>query len=508
MPSASQFAPRPASPQSATPRRLIRQRISKLIFSAAIIASATAFIAPLANAQDLGEIARQERAKKQNNPAPPATHVYTNEDVKREEILTPEDKTRFSATTQPAAVKPSQSAPQLASESTPLPGNANLPIGAFQTVSTAPTRTSPPTQTSLRQSAHQQTNQAPAHLIISSAPTLLAKTNSAPPTRATNSVAGKISQPAVTQVSTPAPVQALQPPFTKVGAAAHATAPTSLSQSIPQRAQIPGNADRLIGALPPTHPMSATPEPAAIEPAVISVAQSSEIQFPTTILLDQMPLGDVARYYRAKKQQNAEATARASASPVTLSVSTAAPAATLPSAPTSPTTEPFLTAAALDQMPLGDVARYYRAKKREENQAIAIAAASAPANNPTPPISESPAQLAPTRSAKRYPLTIAAMPLASMKPRTPSPNSPPLATSLRRRNTTRTSPIVPTALPKRAVSQTTSIRIVSGDTLWQLARKYLGTGTRWHELVSLNPNIQDPRQLQIGAQLILQHATG
>src|SRR5580693_777945 len=225
MPSAPQLDPRPASPQSATPRRVIRQRISKIIFSAAIIASATAFIAPIANAQDLGEIARQERAKKQNNPAPPATHVYTNEDVKREEILTPEDKTRFSATTQPPIIKPAQSATQLASESTRstapqptaqpahFPGNTDLPIGArppLLAVSTATEKTSPPPRTAIRQSAQQQTKQLPAQPNSSSTSTLRAKTNSTPATRATNSVAVKSAHPTVTAVTTPVPVKVLQ----------------------------------------------------------------------------------------------------------------------------------------------------------------------------------------------------------------------------------------------------------------------------------------------------------
>jgi nucleoid-associated protein YgaU len=122
-------------------------------------------------------------------------------------------------------------------------------------------------------------------------------------------------------------------------------------------------------------------------------------------------------------------------------------------------------------------------------------------------------------------LTLAAMPLATMKsPPTrasrphPSPIIPaahrvtarrPIATSsVATRPTAR--PTTPHRLvaPKRSVGgNATSIRISSGDTLWQLARKYLGTGSRWHELAALNPNIQNPRRLQIGAQLVLHPPT-
>jgi len=48
-------------------------------------------------AQSLGEIARQERARKQSQPAR-TSHVYTNEDMTRPQILLPEDQTRFQAT--------------------------------------------------------------------------------------------------------------------------------------------------------------------------------------------------------------------------------------------------------------------------------------------------------------------------------------------------------------------------------------------------------------------------
>jgi nucleoid-associated protein YgaU len=442
MPSAPQLDPRPASHQSAAQRSVIY----RLIFSTALIASAAAFIAPLANAQDLGEIARQERAKKQSNPAPPATHVYTNEDVKREEILTPEDKTRFSATTQPANVKPAQSATQLASESTP-PGNADRLIGARPQIlipTTTPKAILASAQNSIRQPIAQKIKQFSPQKNISSAPTMRAKTNPTPTTRANISAASSQPPP------TPIPVAAAQP----------------VTQVFAQ--------------------------------TVINDAPS-----PAIVPLDQMPLGNVARYYRARKRQFALANAQIEPGPVNAT-----------SAPTVATTIP--APLQLSQMPLGDVARYYRAKKREEDAAIASFAASTPASNPVPPFSATPVQSAPAQSAisrpskvstGRYPLTIATLPLASMKPPAASPDSPPAA-RVRRHNLTRTSPLVPTARPNRAVSHATSIRVLRGDTLWQLARRYLGTGTRWRELISLNPTIQDPRHLQIGSQLVLHYMTG
>jgi nucleoid-associated protein YgaU len=48
------------------------------------------------SAQDLGAVARRERARKENQPTR-ATHVYTKEDLARPQILTPEDRQRFEA---------------------------------------------------------------------------------------------------------------------------------------------------------------------------------------------------------------------------------------------------------------------------------------------------------------------------------------------------------------------------------------------------------------------------
>lgn len=69
-----------------------RRKSSSLIATIAI--SVAAICAPSASAQSLGEIARREREKSKS--APPA-HIYTNDDLKRPEILLPTDRARFEA---------------------------------------------------------------------------------------------------------------------------------------------------------------------------------------------------------------------------------------------------------------------------------------------------------------------------------------------------------------------------------------------------------------------------
>lgn len=44
--------------------------------------------------------------------------------------------------------------------------------------------------------------------------------------------------------------------------------------------------------------------------------------------------------------------------------------------------------------------------------------------------------------------------------------------------------------------------IKQGDTLWALAQKNYGTGTRWREIASAN-NIMDPKKLRIGQEIII-----
>ena len=67
--------------------------------------------------------------------------------------------------------------------------------------------------------------------------------------------------------------------------------------------------------------------------------------------------------------------------------------------------------------------------------------------------------------------------------------------------------VVPFPYSDRLAQKRRPALVVSGDTLWQLARKYLGAGTRWTELLALNPTLQDPRRLQVGVQLVVHPTT-
>jgi len=47
------------------------------------------------------------------------------------------------------------------------------------------------------------------------------------------------------------------------------------------------------------------------------------------------------------------------------------------------------------------------------------------------------------------------------------------------------------------------VRIQPGDSLWKLARRHLGSGSRWNELLANNPNISDPNHIHPGAMLVV-----
>ncbi len=475
MPSSPQFDPNSTPDQRAASSHSKFKRVRNIIFCTALTASATALIAPHVNGQDLGEIARQERAKKQNNPAPSPTHVYTNEDMQRQQILTPEDQSRFSATTKPAPAKPAESPIQVADKLTPppasqpnaqpahSPGNADLPIGARPLISST---------------TRAKTNSAPATILIASAayaPTPIGYEN--------------FSLAFATNAKTVA-TETRQPNTIKIRAAT--SQPTHSTATAPAK------------------PSAST---AASNPQIITVTETVPAAQPT-VPLNQMPLGDVARYYREIKRLSLQVEEAATAKPVPNP-------GPVPTPPAQSLSEIIPTTISLHQMPLGDIAPYYRAQKRltlelEEAEALSNQASpsSASSISPTPisasttsPPSMPSADLGtPNTSPSPYPLTLAATPLASMKPPPPrarkshsSPTMPKAHHPIAHPTTARTL----AGRTRSVTGQTASIRITSGDTLWQLARHYLGSATRWPELLALNPTIQNPKRLQVGTQLAL-----
>lgn len=171
------------------------------------------------------------------------------------------------------------------------------------------------------------------------------------------------------------------------------------------------------------------------------------------------------------------------------------------------------------QIPLGDVARQLR--KQKELEALKPKQSQAFHLPFSTPALASP--ILPGRPAIRLP----AQPV--LRPKTPSNvfrrdpfSAVPVRPELRRtepnvhpdfgkavRPTLRphvrlTAPAQPRISSLAAAQKT--VRIRPGDSLWKLAQQSLGRGSRWPELVAVNPVIADPNRISVGAELNLPSA--
>src|SRR5260370_16888675 len=88
-----------------------------------LIFSCLVFGAPRCTAQDVAEAARQERTRKESQQKK-TKHVYTDQDLKRAQILTPEDRAQEARKNQPTS--PASQKPQEAMDAQSLPADAPL----------------------------------------------------------------------------------------------------------------------------------------------------------------------------------------------------------------------------------------------------------------------------------------------------------------------------------------------------------------------------------------------
>jgi nucleoid-associated protein YgaU len=67
--------------------------------------------------------------------------------------------------------------------------------------------------------------------------------------------------------------------------------------------------------------------------------------------------------------------------------------------------------------------------------------------------------------------------------------------------------VAPEIAPLTGVEKTGSLphtlTVQRGDSLWRLAQKHLGRGSRWQDLLAANPGIVDPKRLEAGTQIVV-----
>ncbi len=106
-----------------TAARLSRRGLS-LCFPGIVFVSCAVFGATQCSAQDVAEAARQERAQKESKQKK-SKHVYTEQDLKRDQILTPEDRAQVEAKKNQLAA-PAAEKSQEAIDARSLPPDAPL----------------------------------------------------------------------------------------------------------------------------------------------------------------------------------------------------------------------------------------------------------------------------------------------------------------------------------------------------------------------------------------------
>ena len=168
--------------------------------------------------------------------------------------------------------------------------------------------------------------------------------------------------------------------------------------------------------------------------------------------------------------------------------------------------------------PLGDVARRFRKQKESQKlqrsaefhlpfaDAPALASPKPPVVPLRPPVSNpAPPKFVPyqppvRRSPFERPRVFMAPPVLALPARPPVLRAAPLQPAAPV-PVAPAAPIVPVV--PNGTAKLKAVIANPGDSLWRIAEQNLGKGTRWQELLSVNPTISDANQIKAGSQIFL-----
>jgi nucleoid-associated protein YgaU len=227
-----------------------------------------------------------------------------------------------------------------------------------------------------------------------------------------------------------------------------------------RRSRILTDAERAALAARKSAPVPLPPEPAIVQPAGPADAASAS---------SAEPLGDVARRYRREKIEREAAQAQKIPMPSPFHLDIAQPALAEVAPRRGPLLSPFPLEAKSARPKTGTLSVKRDPFSRSMN---------APASDPT---------FAPLRRA------VSAVNVA-----------PPPAMGIR--NGLPPKSIVPSAAKSALVGLDGRVTIRRGDSLWNLSRKYFGSGIRWHDWLVSNSDLGDPRRIRPGMQLVVPQA--
>jgi nucleoid-associated protein YgaU len=204
-------------------------------------------------------------------------------------------------------------------------------------------------------------------------------------------------------------------------------------------------------------------------------------------------LGEVARGFRRQKLENSQAAEAAKRPPQSrFPMSLSQPSYAAPAKPVAPVVTPGShPRQTVKALPRNAPSRRDPFSRQIFSPALPIERAPLSPNLSAPP---KPA-ISLSDVAPHAPAVRATPPAAAPKlllPAKPVPAAPSLAPRA-----------VPVAPIENKISGTKQIHVQPGDSLWKLARRHLGNGSRWNELLASNPTISDPNHIQPGIMLIV-----
>jgi nucleoid-associated protein YgaU len=531
----------------------------KLTCSGILIISCTIFGFSQCYAQDIAEAARQEQTRKQSQQKK-SKHVYTDEDLKRGQILTPEDRAEMEAR------KTQQPPPGAENAQEPLDAQAvtaDEPLGDVarryrkqrellrlqesaqfhlpfieETVHASPkplvlVEIKPPALDSPKPPV------MPLHTIISIPAPPPREEPFQPPVKRSPFERPRVflsaplvapSQPSVNHVAPP------QPPAVGVAPAHPSTIPVA-----PARPSAPPPVVRLT---PPNQTAArVTPgEPAA---PVVHTAPSNPPNLSVTPSRPAAPARDLKvmpvpapALHVASVEPALPKVPAAPVRPSTISVAPSVPISPKPDLSVMPA--PANTSHVAPVQPAAPVVSSGHAQPSTISVAPSKPAAPKPTlsvlPSPAPAIHFAPAPPAapavPTAPAQTSVISVTPSKPAAPKPdlrASPSPapaarisSAKPIAPDVRptpakpsplevtpSRPVAPVIPVVPPRItsPARTVPASQAklnvLTVQPGDSLWKLAQQNLGDGLRWHDLVAANPAIVDPNHIVAGSHIFL-----
>jgi nucleoid-associated protein YgaU len=446
-------------------------RFVRLTCSGILIISCTIFGFTQCYAQDVAEAARQEKTRKENQQKNPK-HVYTDEDFKRAQILTPEDRAEVEARKQLQPL-PGASESQDSLDAQTLP--ADLPLGDVARryrrlretlrleqsaefhlpfVDEPVLATPKPPEVDLPEAPAPVTHKHPMVparpvIVIPAAPRIepfQPPVKRSPFERPRN----YLSQPPRSSVN-----RATAPPKEPVIRETPSQASTTLAAPSRPAAPAPD-----LSAMPSPR-LTPHPTPAPPTAPIVRTAPSPASILPATPSKPAAPAHDFSVMPAPR---------------VTAHATPAQPAA--PAVRTTPSqTSGFLATPSSPAAPKPDFSVTPSPK---------VAARTAPVEPAAPVVRSTPTLPSPLGVAPSRP----AAPIVEAKPAHP----PMVAVT----------PAEPAAAIAPAAPAKLNVVVVKpGDSLWKLAEQNLGKGLRWHDILAVNPAIVDANRIEAGTQIFL-----